>query len=97
MSLSCDQACPGTSPADLQEHRSHIQHYIDLGFTEIYVHNVGRNQVDKQDRQAPVPQRTTGNRFGFGDEYGTAKVPERKARPAGSGTRNRMDFGDDGR
>jgi hypothetical protein len=59
--------------------------------------DVGRNQVDKQDRQAPVPQRTTGNRFDFGDEYGTAKVPERKARPAGSGTRNRMDFGDDGR
>jgi G6PDH family F420-dependent oxidoreductase len=29
---------------DLQEHREHIQHYADLGFTEIYVHNVGRNQ-----------------------------------------------------
>ncbi len=32
--------------ADLQAHREHIQHYIDLGFTEIYVHNVGRNQVE---------------------------------------------------
>jgi coenzyme F420-dependent glucose-6-phosphate dehydrogenase len=21
-----------------------LQHYLDLGFTEIYVHNVGRNQ-----------------------------------------------------
>ncbi len=30
--------------ADLEEHRAHIQHYIDLGFTEVYVHNVGRNQ-----------------------------------------------------
>jgi len=29
---------------DLQVHRDHIQHYIDLGFTEVYVHNVGRNQ-----------------------------------------------------
>ena len=29
---------------DLQEHRDHIQHFIDLGFTEAYVHNVGRNQ-----------------------------------------------------
>lgn len=29
---------------DLQEHRDHVQHYIDLGFTEIYLHNVGRNQ-----------------------------------------------------
>ena len=32
--------------ADLQQHREHIQHYIDLGFTEVYVHNVGRNQVE---------------------------------------------------
>ena len=31
---------------DLQEHLDHIQHYIDLGFTEIYIHNVGRNQAD---------------------------------------------------
>jgi G6PDH family F420-dependent oxidoreductase len=31
---------------DLDEHRAHIQHYIDLGFDEVYVHNVGRNQVE---------------------------------------------------
>ena len=30
---------------DLQEHRDHIQHFIDLGFTEVYLHNVGRNQA----------------------------------------------------
>ncbi len=30
--------------ADLGEHTAHIQHYIDLGFEEVYVHNVGRNQ-----------------------------------------------------
>lgn len=30
--------------ADLNVHREHVQHYADLGFTEIYVHNVGRNQ-----------------------------------------------------
>lgn len=29
---------------DLDEHRDHIQHFIDLGFNEVYVHNVGRNQ-----------------------------------------------------
>lgn len=29
---------------DLDVHRAHLQHYIDLGFTEVYVHNVGRNQ-----------------------------------------------------
>jgi coenzyme F420-dependent glucose-6-phosphate dehydrogenase len=29
---------------DLDEHVAQIQHYIDLGFGEIYVHNVGRNQ-----------------------------------------------------
>ncbi len=30
--------------ADLQVHLDHLQHYADLGFSEIYVHNVGRNQ-----------------------------------------------------
>ena len=30
--------------ADLDKHRAHIQHYIDQGFSEVYVHNVGRNQ-----------------------------------------------------
>lgn len=29
---------------DLDEHRAHLQHMIDVGFNEIYVHNVGRNQ-----------------------------------------------------
>jgi alkanesulfonate monooxygenase SsuD/methylene tetrahydromethanopterin reductase-like flavin-dependent oxidoreductase (luciferase family) len=29
---------------DLDQHRAHIQHYLDLGFNEVYVHNVGRNQ-----------------------------------------------------
>ncbi len=29
---------------DLEEHLAHIQHFVDLGFTEVYVHNVGRNQ-----------------------------------------------------
>ncbi len=31
---------------DLDEHAAHIQHYIDLGFNEVYVHNVGRNQEE---------------------------------------------------
>ena len=30
--------------ADLEAHLQHIQHYVDLGFTELYVHNVGLNQ-----------------------------------------------------
>jgi G6PDH family F420-dependent oxidoreductase len=30
--------------ASLDTHREHIQHFADLGFTEIYVHNVGLNQ-----------------------------------------------------
>jgi coenzyme F420-dependent glucose-6-phosphate dehydrogenase len=29
---------------DLGEHAAHIQHFIDLGFDEVHVHNVGRNQ-----------------------------------------------------
>jgi len=32
--------------ADLDAHRDHIQHYIDLGFNEVYIHNVGRNQQE---------------------------------------------------
>lgn len=32
--------------ADLDEHVAQIQHYIDLGFKEIYIHNVGRNQAE---------------------------------------------------
>jgi hypothetical protein len=32
--------------ADIDEHISAIQHYIDLGFKEIYIHNVGRNQEE---------------------------------------------------
>jgi alkanesulfonate monooxygenase SsuD/methylene tetrahydromethanopterin reductase-like flavin-dependent oxidoreductase (luciferase family) len=32
-----------TSP-DLDEHVAEIQKYVDLGFTEVYVHQVGRNQ-----------------------------------------------------
>ena len=29
---------------DLDDHIAHLRHFVDLGFTEIYVHNVGRNQ-----------------------------------------------------
>ncbi len=32
--------------ADLDVHRDHIQHFIEHGFTDIYVHNVGRNQTE---------------------------------------------------
>ena len=31
---------------DPDAHRAHIQKYIDLGFSRIYLHNVGRNQRD---------------------------------------------------
>jgi coenzyme F420-dependent glucose-6-phosphate dehydrogenase len=31
---------------DLDEHAAHLQHFIDLGFGEVYVHNVGRNQEE---------------------------------------------------
>ncbi|MFI5272507.1 MAG: TIGR03557 family F420-dependent LLM class oxidoreductase [Ktedonobacterales bacterium] len=32
--------------ADLAQHTQHIQHFIDLGFDDVYVHNVGRNQAE---------------------------------------------------
>jgi hypothetical protein len=30
--------------ADLDEHLATIQGFVDMGFDEVYVHNVGRNQ-----------------------------------------------------
>ncbi|MFD5226752.1 TIGR03557 family F420-dependent LLM class oxidoreductase [Microbacterium sp. NPDC058342] len=32
--------------AEPDEHRAHIQRYVDLGFDHVYVHNVGRNQSE---------------------------------------------------
>jgi G6PDH family F420-dependent oxidoreductase len=31
---------------NLDDHVAQIQHYVDLGFNEVYVHNVGRNQAE---------------------------------------------------
>jgi G6PDH family F420-dependent oxidoreductase len=32
--------------SDLEQHISHLQHYVDMGFDEIHLHNVGRNQAE---------------------------------------------------
>ena len=32
--------------SDLEAHRTAIQRYLDMGFDKIYLHNVGRNQVE---------------------------------------------------
>ena len=32
--------------SDLAVHTTHIQHYVDMGFDEIHLHNVGRNQAE---------------------------------------------------
>ena len=32
--------------SDLAVHTAHIQHYVDMGFDEIHLHNVGRNQAE---------------------------------------------------
>ena len=32
--------------ADLDEHAAHVQKFIDIGFDEVHVHNVGRNQAE---------------------------------------------------
>jgi coenzyme F420-dependent glucose-6-phosphate dehydrogenase len=32
--------------SDLARHIEHIQHYVDMGFHEIHLHNVGRNQAE---------------------------------------------------
>ncbi len=31
---------------DLDAHRQHLQGFFDLGFSEVHVHNVGRNQSE---------------------------------------------------
>jgi coenzyme F420-dependent glucose-6-phosphate dehydrogenase len=30
--------------SDLEKHRTAIQKFLDLGFDQVYLHNVGRNQ-----------------------------------------------------
>ncbi len=32
--------------SDLATHTAHIQHYVDMGFDEVHLHNVGRNQAE---------------------------------------------------
>jgi coenzyme F420-dependent glucose-6-phosphate dehydrogenase len=32
--------------SDLEAHTKHLQHYVDMGFDEIHLHNVGRNQAE---------------------------------------------------
>jgi coenzyme F420-dependent glucose-6-phosphate dehydrogenase len=32
--------------SDLGKHIEHIQHYVDMGFDEVHLHNVGRNQAE---------------------------------------------------
>jgi len=31
---------------DLDEHAAHIQKFVDMGFDEVHLHNVGRNQAE---------------------------------------------------
>ncbi len=32
--------------SDLEAHRREVQRFVDMGFTKVYLHNVGRNQVE---------------------------------------------------
>ena len=32
--------------SDLEQHLAHVQHYVDMGFDEVHLHNVGRNQAE---------------------------------------------------
>jgi hypothetical protein len=53
--------------------------------------DVSRGKV-VQERSVPAPQRPSVNRMDFRDENGSAKPRGRKHEPAGSRTRDRMDF-----
>ena len=55
--------------------------------------DIGGTQADKP---APTQRNTSGSRMDFGDENGKAAQQSGDSEPAGSGTRNRMDFRDDG-
>ena len=46
---------------DLDEHRAYIQQFADLGFDEIHIHNVGRNQEQfiKRFGEQVIPKLTT--------------------------------------
>jgi len=35
--------------SDLEAHRREIQKFLDFGFDQVYLHNVGRNQVEWAD------------------------------------------------
>ena len=59
--------------------------------------DIGGASTEKKESAPRAPKRTTGNRYDFGDEYGKARPRTEAHEPAGSGTRNRMDFGDTGR
>ena len=57
--------------------------------------NINRGTVDK-DTKAPVPGYTSGNRYSFGDEYGTRAPKEPKTEPDQERSLNRKDFRDNG-
>jgi hypothetical protein len=57
--------------------------------------NINRGTVDK-DTKAPVPGHTSGNRYSFGDEYGTRAPKEPKTEPDQERSLNRKDFRDNG-
>ena len=57
--------------------------------------DIGGSQ-QKHGKAPAQPARTSIPRGGFGDEYGQAKARKQQSTPAGSGTRNRIDFRDRG-
>jgi hypothetical protein len=32
--------------SDLAAHPAHLQHYLDMGYDEVHLHHVGRNQAE---------------------------------------------------
>jgi G6PDH family F420-dependent oxidoreductase len=68
--------------ADLERHRAQVQHYVDMGFDEVHIHNVGRNQaefIDVFGREVLPKLRLTGR------EDATPMAPESSPAPAAAG------------
>jgi len=68
--------------SDLEQHLAHVQRYVDMGFDEIHLHNVGRNQaefIEVFGREVLPRLRLTGR------EDATPMDPEASPAPAAAG------------
>jgi alkanesulfonate monooxygenase SsuD/methylene tetrahydromethanopterin reductase-like flavin-dependent oxidoreductase (luciferase family) len=61
--------------ADIDKHVEYLQHFIDLGFDEVYVHNVNRNQEAfiKAYGKMVIPKLRWGNEQAVGRQHAAGR------------------------